>query len=113
MASDLLIVHERPAAQYLIAGWRRQWSDGGDISSGLSRYLIAQLDAKKIAEMSPTLSNLCYPFQVAGNHDSFRPRTAFQDGLPRRPMGWGNGFCDGGNGRVIFRVEAPWFRGDL
>ena len=113
MASDLLIVHEKPAAQYLIAGWRRQWSDGGDISSGLSRYLIAQLGAKKIAEMSPTLSNMCYPFQVAGTHDAFRPRAAFQDGLPSRPMVWENGFYDGGNGLIIFRGEEPWFRMDL
>jgi len=113
MASDLLIVHERPAAQYLIAGWRRQWSDGGDISSGLSRYLIAQLDAKKIAEMSPTLSKMCYPFQIAGTHDAFRPRAAFQDGLPSRPMVWENGFYDGGNGLIIFRGEEPWFRMDL
>jgi len=113
MASDLLIVHERPAAQYLIAGWRRQWSDGGDISSGLSRYLIARLSARKIAEMSPTLSNMCYPFQVAGTHDAFRPRAAFQDGLPSRPMAWENGFYDGGNGLIIFRGEEPWFRMDL
>ncbi len=113
MASDLLIVHEKPAARYLIAGWRRQWSDGGDISSGLSRYLIAQLNAKKIAEMSPTLSNMCYPFQVAGTHDAFRPRAAFQDGLPSRAMAWENGFYDGGNGLIIFRGEEPWFRIDL
>ena len=113
MPSDLLIVHEKPAAQYLIAGWRRQWSDGGDISSGLSRYLIARLSAKKIAEMSPTLSNMCYPFQVAGTHDTFRPRAAFQDGLPSRPMAWENGFYDGGNGLIIFRGEEPWFRMDL
>ena len=113
MPSDLLIVHERPAAQYLIAGWRRQWSDGGDISSGLSRYLIARLSAKKIAEMSPTLSNMCYPFQVAGTHDAFRPRAAFQDGLPSRPMAWENGFYDAGNGLIIFRGEEPWFRMDL
>ncbi len=113
MASDLLIFHEKPAAQYLIAGWRRQWSDGGDISSGLSRYLIDRLSAKKIAEMSPTLSRMCYPFQVAGTHDAFRPRAAFQDGLPSRPMAWENGFYDGGNGLIIFRGEEPWFRIDL
>ena len=113
MASDLLILHEKPAAQYLIAGWRRQWSDGGDISSGLSRYLIDRLSAKKIAEMSPTLSSMCYPFQVAGTHDAFRPRAAFQDGLPSSPMAWENGFYDGGNGLIIFRGEEPWFRMDL
>ena len=113
MASDLLIIHERPTAQYLIAGWRRQWSDGGDISSGLSRYLIDRLNAKKIAEMSPTLSQMCFPFQVAGTHDAFRPRAGFQDGLPSRPLTWENGFYDGGNGLIIFRGEEPWSRLDL
>ena len=113
MASDLLIFHEKPAAQYLIAGWRRQWSDGGDISSGLSKYLIDRLSAKKIAEMSTTLAHMCYPFQVAGTHDAFRPRAGFQDGLPSRPMAWENGFYDGGNGLIIFRSEEPWFRMDL
>ena len=113
MASELLIIHEKPPAQYLIAGWRRQWSDGGDISSGLSRYLIDRLSAKKIAEMSPTLSNMCYPFQVAGTHGAFRPRAAFQDGLPSSPLAWENSFYDGGEGLIIFRGEEPWFRMDL
>ncbi len=40
MADELLILQEKPAAEYLIAGWRRQWANGGRISSGLPRYLI-------------------------------------------------------------------------
>ena len=41
MTDDMLILHEKPDVQYMIAGWRRQWSDGGEISGGLPRYLIA------------------------------------------------------------------------
>jgi len=113
MASELLFFQEKPPAKYLIAGWRRQWSDGGDISSGLTRYLISKLEAKKIGEMSPTLSTMCFPFQVAGTHDAFRPRAAFEDGLPSRPMAWENSFYNAGNGLIIFRGEEPWFRMDL
>ena len=113
MPSELLTFQEKPPAKYLIAGWRRQWSDGGDISSGLTRYLISKLEAKKIGEMSPALSTMCFPFQVAGTHDAFRPRVAFEDGLPSRPMAWENGFYNAGNGLIIFRGEEPWFRMDL
>lgn len=113
MASELLSFQEKPSAKYLIAGWRRQWSDGGDISSGLTRYLISKLEAKKIGEMSPALSTMCFPFQVAGTHDAFRPRAAFEDGLPSRPMAWDNSFYDAGNGLIIFRGGEPWYRMDL
>ncbi len=113
MASELLSFQEKPPAKYLIAGWRRQWSDGGDISSGLTRYLISKLEAKKIGEMSPALSTMCFPFQVAGTHDAYRPRAAFEDGLPSRPMAWENSFYDAGNGLIIFRGGEPWFRMDL
>tara|TARA_B100000749_G_scaffold218696_1_gene173722 strand:- start:446 stop:1387 length:942 start_codon:yes stop_codon:yes gene_type:complete len=113
MADELLILNEKPSAKYLIAGWRRQWSDGGDISSGLSRYLINTLGAKKIGEMSPTVSKMCYPFQISGTHDAFRPRAAFQDGLPSSPMTQNNGFYDAGNGLILFRGDEPWYRIDL
>ena len=56
---------------------------------------------------------MCYPFQIAGSHDSFRPRASFKDGLPDTPMRWDNGFYDAGNGLIIFRGEEPWFRIDL
>ena len=113
MADELVTFDQKPEARYLIAGWRRQWSDGGDISSGLSRYLIDKLGAKKIGEMSPLVSRTCYPFQVAGTHDAFRPRVAFQDGLPTSPMAWNNGFYDAGNGLILFRGEEPWYQIDL
>ena len=113
MADELLILSKKPDAQYLIAGWRRQWSDGGDVSSGLSRYLIEKLGAQKIGEMSPVVSRMCYPFQVAGTHDAFRPRVAFQEGLPSMPPTRNNILYDAGNGLILFRGEEPWYRIDL
>ena len=113
MADELVVFQEKPAAQYLIAGWRRQWSDGGEISSGLPRYLIDQTNAKRIGEMSLEVSKLCYPFQVPGTHDLYRPRVAYEDGLPSGEMRRENLFYDAGNGLIIFRGEEPWFRIDI
>jgi hypothetical protein len=73
MADSLVTFESKPEARYLLAGWRRQWSNGGRISSGLPRYLIEKLEAQKIGEMDQTVSELCYPFQVAGTHDTHRP----------------------------------------
>ena len=35
MPEELVVFNEKPSADYLIAGWNRQWSDGGEVSSGL------------------------------------------------------------------------------
>ena len=113
MADEMVVFQEKPAAQHLIAGWRRQWSDGGGISGGLPRYLIEKLGAKKIGELGSTVSTLCYPFQVAGTHDTFRPLAAYEDGLPSLPMHRENYFYDAGNGLIIFRGQEPWFRLDV
>ena len=112
MTDQMLILDEKPPARFLIAGWRRQWSDGGGISGGLIRYLIAKLGARKIGELGPGVSNTCYPFQVAGTHDTFRPRVAFEEGLPTKAMHRENYFYDAGNGLILFRGEEPWFRID-
>ncbi|MCH7714269.1 MAG: PAC2 family protein [Chloroflexi bacterium] len=113
MADELIKFDSKPEAQYMIAGWRRQWSNGGSISGRLPRYLIEKLGAKRIASMGEEVSNLCYPFQVAGTHDSFRPVAAYQDGLPSDPMHRENYFYDAGNGLIIFLGEEPWSRIDL
>jgi hypothetical protein len=113
MADELVIFEQKPAASYLIAGWRRQWSNGGRISSGLPRYLIEKLSAKKIGELGPQVSTMCYPFQVAGTHDAFRPVAAFQEGLPSESMHRENYFFDAGDGLIIFLGEEPWYRLDL
>ena len=113
MADELIIFEQKPTANYIIAGWRRQWSNGGRISSGLPRYLIEKLSAKKIGELGPQVSTMCYPFQVAGTHDAFRPVAAFEEGLPSESMHRENYFFDAGNGLVIFLGEEPWYRLDL
>ncbi len=113
MADELFILNEKPPANYLIAGWRRQWSNGGRISSRLPRYLIEKLGAKKIGEFGVEVSRLCYPFQVAGTHDVYRPAAAFSDGLPSSAMHRENEFFDAGDGLIIFLGEEPWQRIDV
>lgn len=113
MADELLALNAKPAARCMIAGWRRQWSDGGEISSGLPRYIIDKLNAKRIGEMGPLVSKLCYPFQVPGTHDMYRPRVAYNDGLPSREMTRENHFYDAGNGLIVFLGEEPWLRMDV
>lgn len=113
MAEPLIALDEIPETRVIIAGWRRQWSDGGNISSGMPRWLIDKLSARRIGRMTDEISRMCFPFQVAGTHDLYRPRAAFHDGLPSRPMHWDNGFWDAGDGLVIFLGIEPWYRIDL
>ncbi len=110
---DLVTLRQRPAAKYLIAGWKHSWSDGGEVSGGLPGYLMEHLRAKPIGEMGPEVSRLCYPFQVAGTHDAYRPAVAYRDGLPSRPMSRDNRFYDAGQGLVLFLGEEPWHRMDV
>ena len=113
MADELFLLNEKPLANYMIAGWRRQWSNGGRISSRLPRYLIDKLGAKKIGELGPKVAKLCYPFQVAGTHDVYRPAAAFNNGLPSQSMHRDNEFFDAGDGLIIFLGEEPWQRIDV
>ena len=113
MASELLIFSQKPPARYMISGWRPQWSDGGEISSGLPQYLIEKLDAKKIGEMGDEISDMCYPFQIPGTHDAFRPGASYEAGLPSNKVYRENYFYDAGNGLILFLGEEPWFRTDI
>jgi len=113
MTSQLLVLQEKPTAQFLIAGWRRQWSNGGRISSRLPTYLVDTLGARKIGEMGQWVSTMCYPFQVAGTHDTFRPGAAYRDGLPDRALFRENDFYDAGEGLIVFLGEEPWSRIDI
>ena len=113
MTDDMLILHEKPDVQYMIAGWRRQWSDGGEISGGLPRYLIDKFGARRIGELGNEVSRMCYPFQVPGTHDIYRPRVSYKDGLPVSEMHRRNYFYDAGNGLIIYLGEEPWFRIDI
>ena len=109
-----LVVLERGAAgEYLIAGWRNQWSDGGNVSSGLPAYLIEQRGARKVGRLGREVERMCYPFQIAGTHDAFRPAAAFEEGLPSAAMHWDNEFYDAGDGLLVFLGEEPWFELEL
>ena len=113
MPEELFTLTDQPDAQYLIAGWRRQWSNGGRISSGLPRYLIEKNDGRQIGQLSERVNRMCYPFQVAGTHDAFRPAAAFHEGLPSSAMSRQNAFYEIGSGLLVFLGEEPWYRLDI
>ena len=113
MAEELFTFTNKPSANYLIAGWRRQWSNGGRISSGLPRYLIEKNNGQQIGRLTDYVNNMCYPFQVGGTHDAFRPAAAFHEGLPNAGMTRQNAFYEIGNGLIVFLGEEPWYRLDI
>ena len=113
MAEELFTFTDKPEANYLIAGWRRQWSNGGRISSGLPRYLIDKNGGRQIGRMTEYVNRMCYPFQVAGTHDAFRPAAAFHEGLPSSAMTRQNAFYEIGGGLLVFLGEEPWYRLDI
>ncbi len=113
MPEDLFTFTDKPESSYLLAGWRRQWSNGGRISSGLPRYLIEKNGGRQVGQFSEYVNRMCYPFQVAGTHDAFRPSAAFNEGLPSVAMGRQNSFYEIGSGLVVFLGEEPWYRLDI
>lgn len=113
MPEELFNFTDKPEADYLIAGWRRQWSNGGRISSGLPRYLIEKNNGRQIGQLSEHVNQMCYPFQVAGTHDAFRPAAAFNEGLPSSAMTRQNAFYEIGSGLLVFLGEEPWYRLDI
>ncbi len=113
MPEELFTISEKPVAHFLIAGWRRQWSNGGRISSGLPRYLIEKNDGRQVGQLTSYVNQMCYPFQVAGTHDAFRPAAAFHEGLPSANMTRQNAFYEIGNGLLVFLGEEPWYRLDI
>ena len=113
MPEELFTFTDKPEANYLIAGWRRQWSNGGRISSGLPRYLIDKNGGRQVGQMTEYVNRMCYPFQVAGTHDAFRPAAAFHEGLPSSAMTRQNAFYEIGNGLLVFLGEEPWYRLDI
>ena len=113
MPEELFTFTDKPDANYLIAGWRRQWSNGGRISSGLPRYLIDKNGGRQIGQMTEYVNRMCYPFQVAGTHDAFRPAAAFNEGLPSSAMSRQNAFYEIGSGLLVFLGEEPWYRLDI
>ncbi|GIS93248.1 MAG: hypothetical protein CM1200mP22_04850 [Dehalococcoidia bacterium] len=84
MAEELLNFDSKPMAKILIAGWRRQWSDGGEISGGLPRYLISKLGAKKSAKWARGIQAML-PFPSTGTHDTYRPGSLTTKVSPSNP----------------------------
>jgi len=64
---------------YMLAGWR-QWADAGAVSSGLPRYLVERLGARKIGELS---ADPFYLFQLPGTQAFLRPEIKLDNGYPR------------------------------
>ena len=63
--------------------------------------------------MGTDVAKLCYPFQVPGTHDTYRPRVFYRDGLPDTDMRRDNNLFDAANGVIIFLGKEPWFRLDI
>jgi proteasome assembly chaperone (PAC2) family protein len=78
--TDTITLTEKPTANeiFMIVGWR-QWADAGSLSSLLPKYLVQELDARKIGEMK---SDGFYLFQIPGTHDLVRPIVTFDNGYP-------------------------------
>jgi proteasome assembly chaperone (PAC2) family protein len=106
--TDAVELWEKPTADDLtmMVGWR-QWADAGSISSGLPRYVMNKLDARKIGEIR---SDGFYLFQVPGTHDLVRPVVKFSEGYAeslRAPSNEFHYFGDKHRGVVIFVGDEP------
>ena len=109
MLDETVDLDDGVSGKIIIAGWRRQWSDGGNLSGGLPRYLIEQSNALQVGKFINKIDSICYPFQVAGTHDAFRPGISFNDGLPNRSMYRNNRFFQYSEDVLIFIGEEPWY----
>ncbi|MEZ4664483.1 MAG: PAC2 family protein [Caldilineaceae bacterium] len=113
--NEMVELFEKPAEQeiYLIAGWR-QWADAGSISSGLPRYLVQHLDARKIGEIK---ADGFYMFQIPATHHLLRPEVRFKDGFCEEVRPRRNEFYyasdEHNRGLVIFTGEEPHMNEDL
>lgn len=106
--SDAIDLWEIPDSNetYMFAGWR-QWADAGSISSGLPRYLIKKLNARKIGQLR---SEDFYLFQLPGTHDLVRPVVQFKKGYPENLSTPSNEFYYSGDDErslVIFIGDEP------
>ena len=62
------------------------------------------MGAEKIGEMDRTVSELCYPFQVAGTHDTYRPKASYFEGLPFSKYPGPAGIYNGSPWRISSRA---------
>jgi proteasome assembly chaperone (PAC2) family protein len=105
---DWIDLWEKPSAEeiYMIAGWR-QWADAGAISSALPAYLVEEMDARKIGEISP---EGFYLFQVPGTHHFLRPTIRLEEGYRKELETRQNEFFYTGDeqkGLVVFLGDEP------
>jgi proteasome assembly chaperone (PAC2) family protein len=105
---ELVRLWEWPIEQdnYMIVGWQ-QWADAGDVSSGLPRYLIEHLGARRIGEIQP---DGFYLFQMPGAHHLMRPQVRLKDGYREAMSRHRNEvfYADvHGKGLLIFEGEEP------
>lgn len=112
--NDLLELWQRPDSDetYMLAGWR-QWADAGNISSGLTRYVIEQTGATRIGLLQPTHF---YLFQVPGTHHFLRPDVELEEGLVKAHDTRSNEFHywrSGRKGLVIFLGDEPHLNAEL
>lgn len=106
--SDAVVWLDKPQADemYMLLGWR-QWADAGSMSSLLPKYLIQNLNAKKIATIKP---DGFYLFQIPGTHDLVRPLITFEEGYPVSLETKRNDFYyaeSNGRGLIIFLGDEP------
>lgn len=112
--NDLLQLWQRPESEetYLLAGWR-QWADAGNMSSGLTQYLIDRTAATRIGQIKPTHF---YLFQAPGTHHFLRPDVALEDGYVKSHETRTNEFYywrSGRKGLVLFLGDEPHLNAEL
>lgn len=112
--NDLIQLWQRPETDdtVMLAGWR-QWADAGNMSSGLTRYLIDLTGATRIGLLQPTSF---YLFQVPGTHHFLRPDVTLEDGLVKSHDTRSNEFHywrTGNKGVVAFLGDEPHLNAEL
>ncbi len=106
--NERFVLSEVPEAKeiYMIAGWR-QWADAGNVSSGLPKYLVEKLGARKIGTIR---SDGFYLFQTPVSQFLFRPRFKFEEGYRKEVTTYQNDvYYWGGDqrGLLIFLGDEP------
>ncbi|MFC2022166.1 PAC2 family protein [Chloroflexota bacterium] len=80
MSNDILVLEEgiikTEKPTFMIAGFH-QWSNAGNVSSGIPEYLIEKLHAKRVGHIR---KSDFYIFQLPGSHYMFRPSVRYIEG---------------------------------
>jgi proteasome assembly chaperone (PAC2) family protein len=105
---EQFVLNEIPEAKemYMLAGWR-QWADAGNVSSGLPKYLVEKLGARKVGQIRP---DGFYLFQTPVSQFLFRPRFKFEEGYRKEIVTYQNDIYYWGNdqrGLLIFLGDEP------